>query len=83
MPRIIVEYPGQPNATNDYEVDTAAERVGLEPGDTGYSFTDRVRDHSIEVPEGSDADALAAKMRLLLNAKMKVYVLADNAAWDA
>lgn len=78
--RIIVEYAGQPTAEQDGRIDRVAATFGMEPGDTGYSFSDRVRDHSIGVPEGADAELLAAEMRSLLPT-MKVSVYTPD--WDA
>lgn len=71
--RIIVEYRGQPSPAKDDLVDRAAQQCGLEPGDTGYSFIDRIRDHSIEVPEDQLPQAYRDRLALLLP-KMTVSI---------
>lgn len=63
--RIIVEYRGNPSPAKDDLVDRAARECGLEPGDTGYSFIDRIRDHNIEVPEGQIPEAYRDGLALM------------------
>jgi hypothetical protein len=49
--RLLIEYDGPPDSNRDGAIDEVAERLGLESGDTGYSLSDKVRDHSIGAGE--------------------------------